>query len=176
MRLLRRRPGVPVEVLRRAGVPRSDRVLAFASTREGSWLLGSRSALHLVPTTGQPVVLPWESVEDAAWDSDGERLRIVVMGVYGRPKPSYSFVMEEPGLLLQLVRERVTASVVLQRRVPVFGRKGLTLVGRRSPAGGRIRWFHVYDAGVDPDDPRVVSAAQKALAQGQADVGEQAGR
>lgn len=176
MRLRLRGPAVPADVRERAAVPRGDRVLAFAAARDGSWLLGTSSALHLVPAAGEPVVLPWEEVEDARWDSDAERLRITGMGEYGRPKPSYSLEMEEPGLLLQLVRERVTASVVLQRRVPVRGRQGLTLLARRSPTGGEIRWFHVYDAGVDPDDPQVVAAAEEALALGQAEVGEQPGR
>ena len=176
MKLPLRRPAVPSEVLARTELPRGDRVLAFAAARDGSWLLGSRTALLIVPTAGETVVLPWETVEDAAWDSEAERLQVTGMGEFGRPKPTYSFEMDEPGLLLQLVRERVTASVVLQRRVPVRGRKGLTLVARRSPTGGEITWFHVYDAGVDPDDPRVVEAAEQALAQGQAEVGEQAGR
>ncbi len=176
MRLLRRGPAVPAEVLARVTVPHGDRVLAFAAARDGSWLLGTRGALHLVPPAGETAVLPWETVEDAAWDAEGERLQITAMGEYGRPKPTYSSEMEEPGLLLQLVRERVTASVVLQRRVPVRGSAGLTLIGRRTPTGGEIRWFHVYDAGLDPDDPEVVAAAERALAQGQAEVGEQTGR
>jgi hypothetical protein len=176
VRLRLRGPAVPADVRRRAAVPRGDRVLAFAAARDGSWLLGTRSALQIVPAAGEVVVLPWETVEDAAWDSDGERLRVVAMGEYGRPKPSYSFEMEEPGLLLQLVRERVTASVLLQRRVPVRGRRGFSLVARRSPTTGEIRWFQVYDAGVDPEDPQVVAAAEEALTLGRAEVGEQAGR
>ena len=83
--------------------------------------------------------------------------------------------MDDPALLLQLVRERVTASIVLQRRVPVRGKLGLTVIGRRSPAGGPVTWMHAYDAGLDPDDPEVAAVADRALAGAQAEVGR-AGR
>ena len=80
--------------------------------------------------------------------------------------------MEDPALLLQLVRERVTASIVLQRRVPVRDPLGLTVIGRRSPVGGPVAWMHAYDPGLDPDDPEVAAVADLALAQAQAEVGD----
>jgi hypothetical protein len=80
--------------------------------------------------------------------------------------------MAEPRLLLQLVRERVTNSVVLQRRVTVRGRQGFSVIARRNPAGGPIAWMHEYDAGIDPDDPEVARLADSALTEARAEVGE----
>jgi hypothetical protein len=88
----------------------------------------------------------------------------------------HSFTVTDPALLLQLVRERVTASIVLQRWVPVRGRQGLTVIARRSPVGGPVAWMHAYDEGVDPSDPAVVAVAEQALAQAQVEVGEPADR
>jgi hypothetical protein len=85
---------------------------------------------------------------------------------------SYSFDVDEPRLLLQLVRERVTHSVVLQRRVTVRGRQGFSVIARRNPGGGEITWMHEYDAGIDPDDPEVAAAAAALLQQARADGGE----
>ncbi len=52
------------------------------------------------------------------------------------------------------MRERVTASVVLQRHVPLTGRRGLRVIARRAPRGDRpLAWFYEYDEGVDPDGP-----------------------
>ena len=82
--------------------------------------------------------------------------------------------MDDPALLLQLVRERVTASIVLQRWVPVRGKHGLTVIGRRSPAGGPVTWMHAYDLGLDPADPEVAAAADQALLAAQAEIGEPA--
>jgi hypothetical protein len=169
-----RRASVPAEVLERAGLGRAEKVLAFAQAHDGAWLLGTRRSLVLL-TAEQRVTMPWEEVEDAAWNLEEKRLRVTGVGEYGRPRPSYTVDMDDPALLLQLVRERVTASIVLQRRVPVRGRLGVTVIGRRSPTGGLVRWMHAYDEGLDPQDPEVVAVADLALLQAQSEVGESPG-
>jgi hypothetical protein len=146
-----------------------EKVLAAARTDRG-WLAGTRSAL--VWPDGPDVVLPWEQVDAADWDADTSRLQVTGVGEYGAERPSYLFTVEEPGRLLELVRERVTASLVLQRRVSLGGGRGLTVIARRSPAGGALRWMHEYDAGVDPADPEVARLAASALAAARAEVGE----
>jgi hypothetical protein len=158
--------------------------LAFVQA-ENTWLVGTRTELVLV-TTGEPTDdagpepsvtrIPWERVEGADWHRDDSRLRISEVGEFGRPRPSYEFAMPdaEPALLLQLIRERVTASVVLQRGQLIEGKRGLKVIGRRSPVGGPIAWMHEYDAGIDPDDPDVAAAADALLREARADVGEPA--
>ena len=76
--------------------------------------------------------IPWEQVEAADWDLDSATLRISEVGTWGEPRPAYSFVLTEPGRLLQLVRERVTATVVLQRHVPIRGSRGVRVIARRA--------------------------------------------
>ncbi len=168
------RPGrgvpVPAEVLAAAALPSGEKVLASAGTRDGGWVLGTRCFLVLVD--GEATRIPWERVEDAGWDQEESRLRVTVIADFGSPRPSYDLVLEEPALLLQLVRERVTASIVLQRRVSVRGKLGLTVIGRRSPTGGPVSWMHAYDAGLDPADPEVQAVAEVALRGAQAEVGE----
>ena len=81
-------------------------------------------------------------------------------------------VLPEPGPLLPMVRERVTASVLLQRRVLVTGRRGLTVIARRPPRGsGEITWAYDLDPGVDPSDPEVVRAAEEGLRAAQEELG-----
>ena len=169
--ILSRPEPVPAEVLERAALPRDDKVLASGVSRDGTWLLGTRRVLVLLTPEGR-VLMPWETVEDASWDRDEEMLRITGVGEYGRPRPSYSLTMEEPTLLLQLLRERVTASIVLQRRAPVRGRLGVMVIGRRSPVGGPVTWMHSYDPGLDPADPAVVAVADLLLAQVRSEVGD----
>jgi hypothetical protein len=171
VKLFARSGGVPAEVLSRAQLPRGEKPLAWAPTTDGSWLLGTRRSLVLVHPTGVEH-LAWEEVEDAAWDQEAGRLQVTGVGSYGEPRPSYTVTMEDPALLLQLVRERVTASIVLQRRVPVRDSLGVTVIGRRSPVGGPVAWMHAYDRGLDPDDPEVVAVADLALAQARAEVGD----
>ncbi len=79
-----------------------------------------------------------------------------------------TFELADEALLLQLVRERVTASVVLTRRVPVEGvtgegKTGFTVVARRPPRGGEITLTFEYDRALNPDAPAVREAALQAL-------------
>jgi hypothetical protein len=155
------------------------RALAAAEAVDGTWLVGTRSELVLIaPAAGGPgpveTRIPWERVEGADWNRDESRLRVTEVGRFGEPRPSYVFTLtdEEPGTLLQLIRERVTASVVLQRGHLVSGKRGLKVVGRRSPTGGPIAWMHEYDEGIDPDDPAVVAAAEALLRRAREDIGE----
>jgi len=173
-----------VRLFRRAVPPAvaaqvEGRALAAAEAADGTWLVGTRAELVLIaPAAGGPrpveTRIPWERVEGADWTGDESRLRITEVGEFGRPRPAYSFTLPEaaPAELLQLVRERVTASVVLQRGLLVDGKRGLKVIGRRSPVGGPIHWMHEYDEGVDPTDPAVEAAADALLRQARADVGE----
>jgi len=164
-RFLGRTAPAPAEVVARAGLSRGEKVLAAARSEHGTWVLGTRDALVLVPdreASGHTRVA-WEHVQAADWSRDDDRLRVTEVGEYGRPRPVHEVVLQEPGLLLQLVRERVTASVVLQRRVEVADGRGLTVVGRRPPRGGDVAWAYELDPGLDPDDPVVRLAAEAGL-------------
>lgn len=178
----------PAGVVARAGLRRGDRVLAAAEAADGTWLLGTARALVVVPPPDveqpdveqpdvepvetqpdvepveTPLTLPWERVENADWDKEAERLRVTEVGEYGKVRPVHLFTLSDPRRLLTLVRERVTASVVLQRRVTVSGRQGFWVLARRSPTGtGELQWAYEFDAGVDPDDPEVRRLAESGL-------------
>ncbi len=172
--MIRRNPfkrsiDVPAEVLASSALSRREKVLAGTQAGEGTWLLGTREALHVVPAN---LRIPWERIERADWDRDQERLVVSEVGEFGRVRPQHEFAVSEPGLLLELVRERVTASVVLQRRVLTQGKRGLRVIGRRAPAsGGEVTWAYEFDRGVDPEDPAVMAAAEAGLRAAQEEVG-----
>ena len=154
----------PADVVARAGLSRGEKVLAAARSEDGTWVLGTRDALLLLAEgAAAPTRIAWEQVQAADGSRDDARLRVSEVGEYGRPRPVHEVVLTDPGLLLQLVRERVTASVVLQRRVEVTDGRGLTVVGRRPPRGGDVAWAYELDAGLDPDDPAVRAAAEAGL-------------
>jgi hypothetical protein len=161
----RRDRTLPAEVLGRADLPRGTKVLSATRAGDGTWLLGTRDALVLVPDDDGAVrAVAWEQVASADWSRDDETLRVVEVGEFGQPRPTYSFAIDEPGRFLQLVRERVTASVVMQRRVTVRGREGFSVIGRRAPrGGGAITWAYELDPGLDPEDPEVQRLAAGAL-------------
>jgi hypothetical protein len=148
-------------------VGRGERLLAWTTAGDGVVLAGTRDAVYLDGTR-----LPWEQVEAADWDRESEVFRLSEVGSWGEQRREHAYVVGEPGRFLQLVRERVTASVVLQRHVPVRGSAGLRVIARRAPRGGPIAWFVDYDEGVDPEDPEVRSLVAPALAGARAEVGE----
>ncbi|MET3963366.1 hypothetical protein ABIE44_003300 [Marmoricola sp. OAE513] len=176
MRFFYRAEKAPAAVVEAASLARGEKVLAFArDTRAGDgqrWLLGTRFALHLVTPGEESVRIGWESVQAADWSQDEETLTLSEVGEFGSPRAAYVFGLDDPVLLLQLIRERVTASVVLQRGYLIEGKRGFKVIGRRSPAGGEIAWMHEYDAGIDPERADVQKAAQEALVRARADVGE----
>lgn len=171
-----RRDRLPAEVTGRLtlGGAGREKPLAWTQGADGTWLVGTALALHVAgPLVGdQARRIPWEQVESADWDLEDSRLRVVEIGEFGQPRPSYVVVAQDPHELLQLLRERITASIVLQRRVVLVKGRGISVIGRRSPAGGAIVWMHSYDPGIDPDDPAVRAAADHALMVAKAEVGE----
>ncbi|HET7385868.1 MAG TPA: hypothetical protein VFJ19_04305 [Nocardioidaceae bacterium] len=166
------KPVAPRAVVDAAGLPRSERPLAAAQAEDGTWLLGTRDALVLVVSGQDSMRIPWERLESAEWERDEERLQIIEVADFGRPRPVRTYVLRDPGQMLALVRERVTASVVLQRRVVVARRKGLTVIARRPPAGGAITWAYRFDPGVEPDDPEVRRIAEEGLRAAAEELGE----
>jgi hypothetical protein len=170
---VRRTVPVPDAVHTAAGLGAGERVLAGAQARDGAWLLASRDALVLVSSAAEPVRIPWERVERADWDRDQDRLVVTEVGEYGELQPRHVYALDHPGLLLDVLRERVTASVVLQRHVPVQGRRGLFVVARRPPTGdGPISWAYEFQAGVDPHDPEVAAAAEAGLRRAAEELGQ----
>jgi hypothetical protein len=150
-----------------------EKVLARTEASDGSVVAGTRDALYVFSADLQEVTrLPWEQVEAADWDRDTSQLRVSEVGSWGAERIEHKLTIDEPGRLLELVRERVTASVVLQRHVAITGRRGLRVIARRAPHGDRsLAWFYEYDEGVDPADPSVRAAAEAALDAARDEVG-----
>ncbi len=143
-----------------------ERVLAWTTAVDGAVLAGTRDAVYLAGAR-----VPWEQVEAADWNRDTDQFRVSEVGSWGEQRREHGFTVGEPGRFLELVRERVTASVVLQRSVTVRGDAGIRIIARRPPRGGALDWFLDYDAGLDPEDPEVRSAVDGALTTARQEVG-----
>lgn len=165
MRLRRERPGLAVSP--------GERLLAWATTDDGRVVGGTRDALYVSSSVDAVETrVAWEQVEAADWERGTAVLRVREVGAWGEVRPEHTFTIPEPGRLLQLIRERVTASVVLQRHVPVLGRRGVRVIARRPPGRpAEPAWFFEYDEGLDPADPDVERVCAEALAAAQQEVG-----
>lgn len=143
-----------------------ERLLAWAEASDGTVIGGTRDAFYA------PERVPWEQVEAADWDRDSTTLRLSEVGSWGSSRPEHVYSLTEPDRLVQLIRERVTASVLYQRHVPLDGRRGVRVIARRAPGrAAEITWVYEYDEGIDADDPVVRLAAAQALEAARDEVG-----
>ena len=162
---------VDADVASKLPTEAGERLLAATRDATGRWLVGSDRALY-VPHDDGWHRMPWQQIDQATWDRESESLVVVEIADYGQPQPRHEFAVAEPGQLLELVRERVTASVLLTRHVPVPGSQGLQLVARRAPvAGGVVDWSVRLAESLDPSDPDVLRAVERALTEAKADLG-----
>lgn len=150
---------------------RGERALASAQDVAGQWLVGTDRSLHLQRAEGW-VVLPWQRVERASWDDDASTLTVYAVADFGLPQPCHQRIFEAPGRFLDLLHDRINATVLLTRHVPLEGSRGLRVVARRPAVGdGAIEWSCLLDDNLDPTDPTVLAAVEHGLATARAELG-----
>ncbi|MDX6240394.1 MAG: hypothetical protein QOG10_5214 [Kribbellaceae bacterium] len=143
-----------------------EEILAAVQLSSGQWVAGGRSALYLPTDEGDAVRrVGWEKIERAGWDSEASVLHVWETTAFGTPLRATNLSVDDPGRFGQLLRERIDASVLVQRHVPLVGKKGVRIVGRRNPAeaNAEVSWNFVLDKGLEPDRPGLVDSAEKAL-------------
>jgi hypothetical protein len=127
---------------------------------------GTARALYLPDGT----VLGWNEVDEAVWNVDESTLDLVTLPIDG-PARSYRVHLPDPGRLPELVRERVTSSIVVNQHVPLAGRAGAKIIARRVPGRDQLDWIVLYDAGIDGADPVIMERVQDAVAVLRRDLG-----
>ena len=168
----RARLRLPPEVSAALPLESGEHPLAWATDTSGQWYVGTDRACYLPAKDGHRR-LRWEEVERAEWDQDREALVVVEIPDWGGVETRIEIPVTEPGRLLELIQERVTKSVVSTTYVPVHGRKGLTVIARRSPTGrGPVGWSYVLSKGLDSSDPEVAQKLEEAHAHAMRELGE----
>ena len=107
----------------------------------------------------------WEQIERAGWNADESVLHVWETTSFGTPLRATDLAVDDPGRFGQLLRERIDASILVQRHVPLVGKKGVRIVGRRNPAqpDAVVSWSFVLDKGLEPERPGLVDQAEAAL-------------
>lgn len=129
-----------------------ERILAWATGDRGL-VVATQDGLYL-PELGPTA---WVNIHRAAWD---EPVLEIVIG-----SRTHREVLNVANGVPAIVFDRVTASVLLEHYVQLFSDGGARLIARRTPGAERVTWRVVFDAGLDPTDPRVRAAADEALAE-----------
>lgn len=145
-----------------AGLERGERVLASASGPANQIVATDRRLI--LPQAS----VPWDQIERASWDGDEETLYVTELTPTGR-SVQHTVAITEPGRLVDVVRELVTASVVIIRRVQIDGPQGVRVTGRRQP-GGDLTWIAALDPGLDAANPEIRTKIDAAVASVRAEV------
>lgn len=142
-----------------AEAPRPQ-ILAWAHAQEGV-CVGGRALLSHGRLDAWTHV-GWHEIEHGGWNVENDTLSWTLYG--GRRG---HVVLTDPGRLPELFRERVAASIVLKKFVPVDGTRGVTVAGRRDlgVSDPVISWHSTLERGLTWQTEGAREVADAALAQ-----------
>ena len=150
---------LPDEVKAALGLVPGERVLAVGTDPEGRYLVATDRDLLLQRRPPEYHRIGWETVDKATFDDGTLRL-------LGRDAAGDTFrlriPLEQPGELPEVVRDRVTSSIVLSQHVALQGEDGVRVTARRRPGEPDLRWGYRLDDGL-VDAPPMRSLAEQAL-------------
>lgn len=153
---------IPDQARDELGLRSGERVLAAAQDARGQWFAATELALV---SSGRRV--RWADVSHAQWLADESVLLVdAVPGTFDRLRVA----LPEPGRLPEAVHERVMASIVVSRRVPVGPGRSARVVGRDDGSGGVV-WQVLPEPGVDLAEPDVRRATDAMVTQLRGEIG-----
>jgi hypothetical protein len=140
---------------------RPARVLAWATTDTGV-AVASPSVLSYDDVAGRWSHLGWHEIERGGWDEETGALTWQHVD-----QTRGALALTEPGRLPEVFRERVAASIVLERLVPVRNGRGVLISGRRdlADAAAAITWNTSLQRGLTWQMEGVRAAVDEAVAQ-----------
>lgn len=145
------------------GVP--NRILAWARAETG-FCIGSPALLSVGDEDGWRHV-GWHRIEHGGWNAEN---RTLTWTEYGGRRESVG--LPEAGRLPELFRERVAASIAVERFVAVTGDRGVTVTARRDlGTPGTISWHSSLTRGLSWSSEGVTETAARATAELQAEYG-----
>ena len=169
-----RRPAVPPDVAAAIDREEHEKLLAWAvENGSGVTVVAGRHRLYAVAPgpDGLAVALsrPWHLVDAGLWSGEDGSLRVT--WVDGE-RPA-RFVLADPGLLPETLRERVQASVVLSEAIDLGNRRTARVVVREDLTTRALLSQVLLGPGVRSTDPGVAEQVRVGLARVREQVGLQ---
>jgi hypothetical protein len=118
--------------------------------------------------------LGWHEIERGSWNADLNKLSWVRYAPPGEPPARGVLELTEPGRVPELFRERIAATITVERFVPLSGERGVIIAARRDlGAGGAVVWHGTLTRGLSWQTDGVRAAVDQAMEQVKAeyDVG-----
>ena len=166
--LKRSRAVLPASVRAAMGMTRGEKVLAWAPlARSRGHVALTVTHVHAALTGEQPIAVAWDAVAHASWD---DPLLVVVFDADGQ-QLRMSLDLAEPGDVPEVLRERVTSTVVFEGHRLLTAEVGARFIDRRAVGAGPVRWSVAFDDPAAAANPANRALADTALAALRADVG-----
>lgn len=163
-----------------AGPGRPPRILAWAATPDGVCIGTSGALSFQAPDSGTHEGtedgdgaeggagegtgwrhVGWHEIERGGWDAETRRL--TWSGYDGEPD---GVALVEPGRLPELFRERVAASIAVEKFVALVGERGVVITARRDLGSpGAITWHSSLTRGLTWERDGVREAVDGAVAE-----------
>jgi hypothetical protein len=146
----------------RATVGPAERILAVAYS-PGTDVPAATATTHALwlrhPAPPRWHRLGWEDLADLT--TDGTTLHVTPLS--GTPTPATAVTVDDPARLAALGLDRIAATMVLTRFVPLGPGERAEVVLRRRPATNDLVWRVHLDPGTDPTDPDTRQHLDEAL-------------
>ena len=145
----------------------APRILAWAESEPGH-VVASPAGLSVTDGAGRWHHVGWHEIESGGWNGETRKLtwsRYAELVTEGARHGSA--VLSAPGRLPEVFRERVAASIVVERFLPVSGERGVVLHGRRDLAQPDpvISWHATLGRGLSWRTPGLRAVVDQSLAE-----------
>jgi hypothetical protein len=143
---------------------RSARILAWATTPVG-FCIASPAALSYGNEDGWEHI-GWHEIERGGWNAELRTLSWVLYAAPGRAAVRGSLELIEPGRMPELFRERISATIAVEKFVPLSGERGVTIAARRDLGrAGAVSWHGTLTRGLSWHTNGVPAAVDQAMEQ-----------
>ena len=175
MPVIRRRPKLPAtsatELTAACDLAQVEsHPLAVALGPLGAAVTALRTHVAYRTTQGTPwTLVAWHQVLRGSWNAETNTLELDQQGTVDRDlvRPGgrrHRVRLHDPARVPEVMSERVAATILFQRDVPVPDSRGtLTVTARRSLADQTVTWLALAGRGVRVSDPQVGDFASAAV-------------
>jgi hypothetical protein len=138
------------------------RILAWAASRTG-FCIAALATFSYGNENGWEHV-GWHEIEHGSWNAELRRLSWVCYAAPGEAPARGSVELTEPGRMPELFRERILATIAVEKFVPLSGERGVTVTARRDLGrGGAVSWHGTLTRGLSWETDGVRAAVDQAM-------------